>query len=269
MKPELSPDTDFAAGLILPVNKPLGWTSSDVVRKVKVLLRRLGHRKIKVGHAGTLDPLASGILLVCIGRATKQAETLQAGEKEYLATVALGATTPSYDLEHPIDERYPYAHITRDMVEEAIAGMTGEQLQEPPVYSAKMVDGKRAYEYARGGKEVPMRRSPVTIYAITLEEMVFPQGEGAVRENDGVRIGHRSLSDGGTVAADQSLPRVTLRVACSKGTYIRSLARDLGEKVGSGGHLTALCRTRSGDFTLADCYAPAEIEAAWQVAPGK
>lgn len=139
----------FAEGYVLPVDKPLGWTSSDVVRKVKVLLRRLGHRKIKIGHAGTLDPLATGVLLVCIGRATKRAEELQAEQKEYLAGLELGATTPSFDREHPVDRIYPFEHITRESVEEALRGMEGEQWQLPPVYSAKMIDGKRAYEYAR------------------------------------------------------------------------------------------------------------------------
>lgn len=147
----------FAEGYVLPVDKPLGWTSSDVVRKVKVLLRRLGHRKIKIGHAGTLDPLATGVLLVCIGRATKRAEELQAERKEYLAGLELGATTPSFDREHPVDRTYPFEHITRESVEEALRGMEGEQWQLPPVYSAKMIDGKRAYEYARRGDEVQMR----------------------------------------------------------------------------------------------------------------
>ena len=141
---------------MLPVDKPIGWTSSDVVRKVKVLLRRLGYRKIKIGHAGTLDPLASGVLLICIGRATKTIESLQAEQKEYLATFELGATTPSYDREHPIDRTFPYEHITEELVRQKIAEMIGEQMQLPPTFSAKMIDGKRAYEYDRSGnlKEV-------------------------------------------------------------------------------------------------------------------
>lgn len=298
MKPELTADIDFEAGYVLPVDKPLGWTSSDIVRKIKVLLRRRGLRKIKVGHAGTLDPLASGVLIVCIGRATKQAETLQAQPKEYVATVALGATTPSYDLEHPIDQRYSFEHITRGMVEEAVAGMVGEQLQVPPVYSAKMIDGKRAYEYARGGKEVPMRQALIHIYSIMVEKMEFPTGlepgrtadavseaeprvsgiatdnvtsSGSAEvpevscENRGERVGHRALSDGQVLTIDESLPRVTLRIVCSKGTYIRSMARDLGEKLGSGGHLVALRRTGSGNFSSENCYTPEEIEAAWSL----
>lgn len=270
MKQILSPDTDFAAGYVLPVNKPLGWTSADIVRKVKVQMRKLGLRTLKVGHAGTLDPLATGVLLVCLGKATKGAEALQAAPKEYLTTIALGAATPSYDMEHPVDRIYPYEHITRAMVEEAIAGMLGEQLQVPPVFSAKMIDGKRAYDLARDGKEVEMRKALITIYSIGLEDMQFPAaaaGEAHPSEAmPGERIGHRALSDGtAAMAVNESLPRVTLRIACSKGTYIRSIARDLGEKLGSGGYLTALCRTRNGNFTLDDCYTPEEVER--QLAP--
>jgi len=218
----------FAEGYVLPVDKPLGWTSSDVVRKVKVLLRRLGHRKIKIGHAGTLDPLATGVLLVCIGRATKRAEELQAEQKEYLAGLELGATTPSFDREHPVDRTYPFEHITRESVEEALRGMEGEQWQLPPVYSAKMIDGKRAYEYARRGDEVQMRRALVRIYEMRIEEF--------------------------------EPPRLAIRIRCSKGAYIRSVARDLGERLGSGAYLTSLRRTRSGACSLEDTYSLAEIE---------
>ena len=228
MKQPLSADLPFAEGYVLPIDKPLGWTSSDVVRKIKVMMRRLGHRTIKVGHAGTLDPLATGILIVCLGRATKQAEALQAQPKEYLTTLALGATTPSFDMEHPVDRTFPYEHITRQMLEEALRTMEGEQMQLPPVYSAKSIDGKRAYEYARQGTEVEMRRAPVTVYGMRLESF--------------------------------EPPRATLRIRCSKGTYIRSIARDLGEKLGSGAYLTALCRTRSGDFTLEDAYTLPQVQ---------
>lgn len=213
---------------MLPVDKPLGWTSADVVRKIKVLMRRLGHRKIKVGHAGTLDPLATGVLIVCIGRATKRAEALQAERKEYLTTMELGATTPSYDMEHPVDKTYPYTHITSERLAQALREMEGEQMQLPPVFSAKLIDGKRAYEYARKGAEVEMRRAPVRIDEMKVEAF--------------------------------ELPSLTLRIRCSKGTYIRSIARDLGEKLDSGAYLTALCRTRSGDFTLEDTYTLEEAE---------
>lgn len=220
----IGPDYPFVEGLVIPVDKPLGWTSTDVVRKVRTLMRKLGHRKIKVGHAGTLDPLATGVLLICVGRATKRVDELQAEEKEYLTTVELGATTPSYDLEHPVDARYPWEHITAAKVEETLRGFVGEQEQEPPVYSAKKLEGKRAYEYAREGEEVKMRKAVITIYSATVEECELPDA-----------------------------PRVTVRIACSKGTYIRSFARDLGERLGSGGHLVALRRVRSGGYRVEDC----------------
>lgn len=235
LKQPLTHDLPFQEGYVLPIDKPLGWTSADVVRKVKVLLRRLGLRTVKIGHAGTLDPLASGILLICIGRATKQAEALQAEKKEYLAEVTLGATTPSYDLEHPIDHTYPFEHITREAVEAALKSMEGEQIQIPPVYSAKLINGKRAYEYARQGVEVKMREALITIYTIWLESF--------------------------------ELPRALVRIECSKGTYVRSIARDLGVLLESGGHLTGLCRTRSGKYTLEDCYTMEEVEAALSVRP--
>ncbi len=202
---------------IAVIDKPLGWTSSDVVRKIKYTLQRAGHpRKIKVGHAGTLDPLATGILLVCIGKATKQVDALQAEEKEYVADVMLGATTPSHDLEHPVDKTYPYEHVTREAVLEVLKSLTGQRLQTPPLYSAKKVEGVRAYELARAGEEVEMRKALIHIYDIELLEF--------------------------------DLPRVRIRVTCSKGTYIRSLAHEIGEALDSGGHLTSLRRTRSGRF---------------------
>lgn len=220
----LGPDYPFPEGIVLPIDKPLGWTSTDVVRKVRTVMRKLGHRKIKVGHAGTLDPLATGVLLVCVGRATKQVDQLQAEEKEYLATVELGATTPSYDLEHPIDAHYPWEHITREQIDETLRGFVGEQEQEPPVYSAKKLEGKRAYEYAREGEEVCMRKTSITIYSTQVESCGLPE-----------------------------VPRVEVRIACSKGTYIRSFARDFGRRLGSGGHLVALRRVRSGGFRAEEC----------------
>lgn len=208
---------NFEEGYIAVIDKPLEWTSTDVVRKIKFALRRIGYRRIKVGHAGTLDPLATGVLLVCIGRATKLVDALQAEEKEYIADVMLGATTPSYDLEHPVDRTYPWKHITREAVLEALASLTGERLQEPPLFSAKKIEGTRAYELARAGEEVVLRKAQITIY-----EMELLQCE---------------------------LPSIRIRVRCSKGTYIRSLAREIGEALHSGAHLTSLCRTRSGGFT--------------------
>ena len=213
---------NFEEGYIAVLDKPLRWTSTDVVRKVKFTLRKLGYRKIKVGHAGTLDPLATGILVVCICRATKLVDALQAEEKEYIADVMLGATTPSYDLEHEIDRTYPYEHITREAVEEALASLTGERLQTPPVYSAKKIDGTRAYELARAGEEVAVRQALINIYEMEIVEY--------------------------------DLPRVRIRVRCSKGTYIRSLAHEIGQALRSGAHLTSLRRTRSGGFTLEKSY---------------
>ena len=213
---------DFEEGYIAVIDKPLEWTSTDVVRKVKFTLRKLGYRKIKVGHAGTLDPLATGVLLVCIGRATKLVDALQAEEKEYVADVMLGATTPSFDLEHPVDRTYPWEHITREAVLEALASLTGERLQTPPVYSAKKIDGTRAYELARAGEEVAVRQALINIYEMEIVEY--------------------------------DLPRVRIRVRCSKGTYIRSLAHEIGQALRSGAHLTSLRRTRSGGFTLEKSY---------------
>ncbi len=210
---------NFEEGYIAVLDKPLEWTSADVVRKIKYTLRKQGYHRIKVGQAGTLDPLATGILLVCIGRATKLVDALQAEEKEYVADVLLGATTPSYDLEHPIDRTYPWEHITRQKVLDALQSLTGERMQTPPLFSAKKVEGTRAYELARAGETLELRQAKITIYELEL------------------------------LACE--LPRIRIRVRCSKGTYIRSLAREIGEALDSGAHLTALRRTRSGGFTLA------------------
>ncbi len=215
---------NFEEGYIAVLDKPLEWTSADVVRKVKFSLRKKGYKKIKVGHAGTLDPLATGILLICIGRATKMADSLQAEEKEYVTDIRLGATTPSFDLEHPIDRTYPWEHITRQKVDEALERLLGERLQTPPIYSAKKIEGLRAYELARAGEEVELKRSQITIHEMEV--------------------------------LNCDLPRLRLRVRCSKGTYIRSLAQEIGEELQSGAHLTSLRRTRSGGFT---------IENAWQL----
>ena len=212
----------FDEGYIAVIDKPLEWTSADVVRKIKFDLRKVGYPKIKVGHAGTLDPLATGILIVCIGKATKLVDQLQAEEKEYEAEVMLGATTPSDDLEHPIDQTYPTEHITRDAVLQALESLKGERLQLPPLYSAKKVEGVRAYDIARAGESVELKRALINIYELELLEY--------------------------------DVPRIRIRVRCSKGTYIRSLAREIGEALQSGGHLTALRRTRSGGFTLRQAH---------------
>ncbi len=211
---------DFREGYIALIDKPLEWTSTDVVRKVKYALGRKGYRKLKVGHAGTLDPLASGVLLVCLGKATKMVDALQSERKEYVAEVTLGATTPSYDMEHEVDATYPTEHITREKIEEVLKSLEGERLQAPPIYSAKRVEGKgmRAYEMARAGEEVELRKALITIYSITIEEL--------------------------------EMPKLRIKVECSKGTYIRSLAHEIGEGLQSGGYLSYLRRTRSGGFIV-------------------
>lgn len=218
---------DFVKGEILFVNKPLGWTSFDLVNKIRWKLRRaLKLKKLKVGHAGTLDPLATGVMIICTGKATKRIEEFQCQTKEYIATLRLGATTPSYDLEKEIDAHYPTEHITRELVDKVIPTFTGEIWQVPPVYSAVKVDGKRAYDYARDGQEVELK--PKLLVIDDIETLEFTP------------------------------PMLKIRVVCSKGTYIRALARDIGEALGSGAHLTALERTRIGDVKLEDCV---EVEA--------
>ena len=215
---------DFINGEILYFNKPLNWTSFDVVNRVRrILCRTLDQKKLKVGHAGTLDPLATGVIVLCTGKATKRIEELQYGVKEYIATLQLGATTPSYDLEHPVDKTYPTEHITRKRIDETIQRFVGEIWQVPPVYSAVKIDGKRAFDYARKGQKVEIKPKLLVIDEIEVLEF---------NETD---------------------MQLTIRVVCSKGTYIRALARDIGEALLSGAHLTALQRTQVGDIRLEDC----------------
>ncbi|MCQ2066635.1 MAG: tRNA pseudouridine(55) synthase TruB [Bacteroidaceae bacterium] len=217
---------DFQAGEILYFDKPYGCTSFDVVGRVRwQLCRKLGIRKLKVGHAGTLDPLATGVLVICTGRATKRIEEFQYGTKEYIATIRLGATTPSFDLEKPIDATYPTDHITRSMVEDVLTRFKGRIEQIPPSFSACKIGGKRAYKIARKGDEVELKPKILQIDEIEL--------------------------------IDCSLPDITIRIVCSKGTYIRALARDIGQALESGGHLTALRRTRIGDIRVENCMDPA------------
>lgn len=246
---------DYPQGILIPVDKPLRWTSADLVRKIKFQLQKHFHtHKLKVGHAGTLDPMATGLLIVCVGRATKIAEALQAHEKEYLARIAFGATTASYDLEQPVDQFFPYEHITREAVEAALPQFLGEQEQVPPMYSAKMVNGYRAYEFARAGEEVELRTAHIVISAIELLEYREagtadgPQAE-AVQVSEVVR----NVKNFHTATRSEVPgPEALLRIRCSKGTYIRSLARDLGVALNSGAYLTALRRVASGDFRLED-----------------
>lgn len=209
-------------GEILYLDKPLHWSSFDAVKRVRgIMARRLKIKKMKVGHAGTLDPLATGVMIVCTGKATKRIDELQAHTKEYVATIALGATTPSFDLETEIDATYPTEHITREMVEEVLKKFTGRIEQVPPAFSACKIDGKRAYKMARKGKEVELKAKILVIDEIELLEY--------------------------------SQQSIVVRVVCSKGTYIRALARDIGAALNSGGHLTALRRTRVGDVKVEDC----------------
>lgn len=217
---------NFKEGEILYFNKPLTWTSFAVVNKIRYqLCKKLGVKKLKVGHAGTLDPLATGVMILCTGKATKRIEELQYQTKEYIATIMLGATTPSYDLEKEIDATYPVEHITKELVEEVLKKFIGSIEQVPPVFSACKVEGARAYELARKGKEVNLKAKTLVIDEIELLEC--------------------------------NLPEIKIRVVCSKGTYIRALARDIGEALDSGAHLTALIRTRVGEVTLDNCM---EIE---------
>lgn len=213
---------NFKEGEILYFDKPLKWTSFAVVNKIRYhICRKLGVKKIKVGHAGTLDPLATGVMIICTGKATKRIEEFQYHTKEYIATLQLGATTPSFDLEKEIDATYPTEHITRELVEETLKRFIGSIEQIPPVFSACKVDGKRAYDLARKGEEVELKPKTLVIDEIELLEC--------------------------------NLPELKIRVVCSKGTYIRALARDIGEALDSGAHLTGLIRTRVGEVRLENC----------------
>ena len=213
---------NFKEGEVLCFNKPLRWTSFAVVNKIRYhLCRKMGVKKLKVGHAGTLDPLATGVMIVCTGKATKRIEEFQYHTKEYVATLQLGATTPSFDLEKEIDATYPTGHITRELVEQVLQRFVGTIEQIPPAFSACKVNGSRAYELARQGDEVELKPKTLVIDELELLEC--------------------------------HLPEIKIRVVCSKGTYIRALARDIGQALDSGAHLTGLIRTRVGNITLADC----------------
>ena len=217
-------ECDFAEGEVLAFDKPLHWTSFDLVAKVRyTICHKIGKKKLKVGHSGTLDPLATGVVVVCTGHKTKLIDQLQYDDKEYVATLQLGATTPSFDMEHPVDQTYPTAHITRTLIDEVIPQFLGEQWQVSPMYSAVWVDGKRAYQMARKGEMVELKPKLLVIDEIDV------------------------------LSFDQQAMLLTIRVVCSKGTYIRALARDIGERLGSGAYLTALRRTRVGNIHIEDC----------------
>ncbi|MDF1572111.1 MAG: tRNA pseudouridine(55) synthase TruB [Bacteroidales bacterium] len=211
----------FLEGKIILIDKDLDWTSFDVVNKLRIELRnQLGIKKIKVGHTGTLDPLATGLVILCAGKATKKIESFMGLDKEYIAEITIGATTPSYDLETGIEATLPFEHVTRKQLESVLNTFRGEIEQTPPNYSAKQVDGKRAYDMARQGESFKLKKNLVTIHELELLEF--------------------------------SPPEIRLQIRCSKGTYIRSLANDIGEKLGTGAYLSALRRTKIGDYHLND-----------------
>ena len=286
LNPESSPLSrnidDYPEGIIIPIDKPYRWTSADVIRKVKfAAIRHFGKKNLKVGHAGTLDPLATGVLLVCIGKATKLAEELQAHDKEYVAGITFGATTPSYDLEKEIDRFFPHEHITAEAVAEALPAFIGEQDQIAPLFSAKSVDGVRAYELARklyksdgsldeAAREL-IRVSRINITELELLEFTSRADESGLKNRaTPLAAGGKSIREDTTGVVFQTtssapsassrinvtdnsalgLPRAVVRMACSKGTYVRALARDLGEALGSGAHLDSLQRSRSGIFRV-------------------
>ncbi len=278
---------DYPEGIVLAVDKPYRWTSADVIRKLKyAAIKHFGKKNLKVGHAGTLDPLATGVLLVCIGNACKRAQELQDHDKEYIARIRFGATTPSYDLEKEVDRRFPFSHITADAVRAALPAFLGEQEQVAPLFSAKSVDGVRAYELARklyrAGKTEAidaaaletLHRNRITISELELIEFTagtnIPESSAAptppiladgplplmrprVATDSGTSVPAVKTASSRIHVADTSgmgLPEATIRIACSKGTYIRAFARDLGEALGSGAHLSGLIRSRSGDYTI-------------------
>ena len=215
---------NFTEGEFLYINKPYRMSSFGALAHIRYLVSKKIHvKRVKMGHAGTLDPLATGVLILCTGKATKQIETLQMHDKEYTATLQLGATTPSYDMEHEVDATYPTAHITRERIERVLAGFVGDIQQVPPLFSAVMVDGHRAYKLARKGSDVELKAKPVRIDELEL------------------------------TAFDTATMQMSIRVVCGKGTYIRSLARDIGAALDSGAYLTALCRTRVGNVRIEDC----------------
>ena len=298
---------DYPDGIVLAVDKPWRWTSADVIRKIKyAAIRHFGKKNLKVGHAGTLDPLATGVLLVCIGNACKRAQELQDHDKEYIARIRFGATTPSYDLEKEVDRRFPFEHISADAVRAALPAFLGEQEQVAPLFSAKSVDGVRAYELARklyrsGQTEAidaaalqTLHRSRIVISELELLDFIPAGGDGYGVRGDSVPLrstpapptgsasGPLPLpSSGGGQAprtpypspssrinvADTSalgLPEAVIRIACSKGTYIRAFARDLGEALGSGAHLGGLIRSRSGAYRIEDALAVDQVLALLQ-----
>ena len=224
---------DYPEGILICLDKPYKWTSADVVRKIKFFLQKTYHiRNLKVGHAGTLDPLATGLLIICIGKATKQIETLQSGEKEYTGTFVLGATTPCFDLEKAIDATYPTEHITEEMLRTVVQSFVGEIEQVPPTFSAVKINGRRAFDYARNNEEIEIKPKRITISEFELTRIAMPE--------------------------------VDFRIVCGKGTYIRSIARDFGAALDSGAHLKALRRTRIGNYRVEDAQQIDDVREIWK-----
>ena len=291
---------DYPDGIIIPIDKPYRWTSADVIRKVKyAAVRHFGKKNLKVGHAGTLDPLATGVLLVCIGKATRLAEELQSHDKEYVAGITFGATTPSYDLEKEIDRFFPHEHINAEAVEAALPAFIGEQDQIAPLFSAKSIDGVRAYELARklyrlnggsdseaphlsrdrrplaeGGKEESsefdaaaeslIRVAKINISSLALERFERGEQERRMESEDRATLSDASSRINVTDNSALGLPRAVIRMSCSKGTYVRAFARDLGEALGSGAHLDSLQRSRSGQFRVEEALSIEQAVAALQ-----
>ena len=266
---------NFIEGEVLAFDKPLTWTSFNLVKVVRNnLSRRLGLKRLKVGHAGTLDPLASGVMILCTGKCTKLIDQLQAGTKEYVATLRLGCTTPSFDAEHPIDAIYPTSHITQAAVEEALSQFRGSIWQVPPVYSACKVEGRRAFDYIRQGEEVELKAKELVIDELELLDLHLPE-QGLVsphadevakmaREDIHIKDYGRDketyeIAEATNIVTDH-LSYLQIRVVCSKGTYIRALARDIGQALGSGAYLIGLRRTRVGNIRVEDCLPVENIE---------
>jgi len=244
------PDT-FPKGAVFLIDKPLAWTSFGAVNKVRYLLaRKTGNKKIKVGHAGTLDPLATGLLILCVGAYTKRIEEFQAMPKTYTGTITFGATTPSFDLEKAPDTPFPTAHLTKDLLETSRLQFLGDILQVPPIFSAIKVDGRRLYKNARTGQEVEMPHRPVHVSSFELQGDLRPVRPGL----EGAIIASKKGSD---IMLHPNYPeglQIDFKVVCSKGTYIRSLANDLGQAAGSGAYLSDLRRTAVGEFAVGNAW---------------
>ena len=254
------------AGIVIPVDKPRQWTSFHAVNKIKAAVRNAyGLKKFKIGHAGTLDPLATGLLLVCVGKATKTIPQLQDGDKVYTGTMVFGATTPCYDLERPVDRYYPYEHITRELVEETARRFTGAILQVPPMFSAVKVAGQRAYEYARtDDPSVTIQPKPVTVHSFEITSFREASGTASttsVTSATSITSSAKNLYKNPLGEVPPHLPQADFRIHCGKGTYIRSLARDLGEALGSGAFLASLRRDQVGTYSVADAILPDQAEA--------